>query len=331
MSGRVVLDNGQAVPEPVPVQLSCSLTTLQVIDTDAKGYFHFVLGMGVQGNMDLGAASTPMPMTNGVGDLNSGRNDLYGCSVEIYVPGYDPLRTTINGPAGIGEIDVGTLQLKRLADVQGFSISVTSLLVPSAARKEFDKADNDIRNNHLPSAIQHLENAIAQYEKYAAAWSRLGTIYRAIHETEKANQAYAKAIANDPQYIPPYVGLATLELQSEGYESAIEYAGKALALNARIAIASFIQAEGDFHLNRLDAAEKSARDAENEPHHSIPELHVLLAKIFLQKQDTTNAAAQMRAYLKESPRGPFAQAVKKDLAQIEESAGTPPTQRETAP
>jgi len=334
VSGRVVLD-GQAVPEPVPVQLSCGLTTLQVIDTDAKGYFHFLLGMGVQSNMDLGAASTGVPMTNGVGNLNSGSGDLYGCEVEVSVPGYDLLRTSINGHAGIGEMDVGTLQLRRLADVQGFSISVTSLLVPSAARKEFDKADNDVRNNHLPSAIQHLENAIAQYEKYAAAWSKLGTIYRAIHETEKANQAYAKAIANDPQYIPPYVGLATLELQSEGYESAIEYAGKALALNPRIAIASFIQAEGDFHLNRLNAAEKSARDAENEPHHSIPELHVLLAKIFLQKQDLSNAAAQMRAYLKESPGGPFAQAVKKDLAQIENNAGgkpgTPPDQRETAP
>jgi predicted Zn-dependent protease len=104
-----------------------------------------------------------------------------------------------------------------------------------------------------------------------------------------------------------------------------------LALNPRIAIARFIQAEGDFHLNRLDAAEKSARDAENEPHQSIPELHVLLARIFLQKQDPSNAAEQMRAYLKESPKGPFAQAVKKDLAQIEESAGTRPAQRETAP
>ena len=68
MSGRVVLDNGQ--------------------------------GMGVQGNMDLGAASTAMPMTNEVGNPNSGRDDLYGCPVEIYVPGYDPLRTTIDGPAG---------------------------------------------------------------------------------------------------------------------------------------------------------------------------------------------------------------------------------------
>ena len=96
VSGRVVSDNGQAVPEPVPVQLSCGLTTLQVIDTDAKGYFHFVLGMGVQGNMDLGAASTDVPMTNGVGNLNGGSDDLNGCEVEVSVPGYDLLRTTMS-------------------------------------------------------------------------------------------------------------------------------------------------------------------------------------------------------------------------------------------
>ena len=327
------MDSGQAVPEPVTVELSCGLTTLQVIQTDLKGYFRFVLGAGVQDNMDLSAASIELP--TGLDGLNSASKDLHGCEVQVSVPGYDLLRKPVNGPADLGGIDVGTMQLRRLAGMKGFSISVTSLLVPSAARKEFEKADNDVHSNHLPSAIQHLEKALAQYDNYAAAWNKLGMIYLASHQTEKANQAYAKAIASDPQYIPPYVDLAALEPRTEQYESAIEYAGKALALNPHIAIASFIQAEGDLHLNRLDAAEKSARDAEKEPHQSFPQLHVLLAKIFLQKQDSSNAAAQMRTYLKESPRGPYAQAVKKDLAQIESDAGgklgTPPAQRETAP
>jgi tetratricopeptide (TPR) repeat protein len=328
------LDTGQAVPEPVSVGLSCGTTTLQLIHTDLEGYFQFVLGAGIQSNMDFSAS---MGMPTGLAGLGSLSRGLFGCEVQLSVPGYAPLTKTITEPPDIQGIDVGILLLRRLAGVKGFSVSETSLLVPSGPRKEFDKANKDLYNNHLPSAIQHLEKAVAQYDKYAAAWNQLGRIYRASHETEKAQQAYEKAIASDPQYIPPYVGLANLELQAEHYESAIEYAEKALALDPRIAAARFIEAVADFHLNRLDAAQESAQEAEKEPHQSVPQLHALLANIFLQMQDYSNAAAQMRAYLKESPRGPFAETVKRDLAQIEKStadasskSGAPSSQPQTA-
>ena len=175
--------------------------------------------------------------------------------------------------------------------------------------------------NHLPSATQHLEKAVALYDKYAAAWNELGQIHAANHETEKARQAFEKAIAVDGQYIPPYVSLAALELQTEQYDSAAETAGKALGLDPTIGSASYIQAAADFKLNRLDEAEKSAREAENEPHQNIPQVHVLLADIFLQKQDYGNAATQLRAYLKESPHGSFADEAKKSLEEIEKTAG----------
>jgi tetratricopeptide (TPR) repeat protein len=138
-------------------------------------------------------------------------------------------------------------------------------------------------------------------------------------ETEKARGAFEKAIAADAQYIPPYLSLAALHLQSQQYEKAVETAGKALELDPSIGYASFIQAVGNFNLNRLDAAEKGAREAEKGPHENMAQLHALLADIYVQKQDYTNAATQMRAYLKESPQGQFAGQMRKDLEQIEKS------------
>jgi tetratricopeptide (TPR) repeat protein len=214
----------------------------------------------------------------------------------------------------------GTKTLSDPADVGG--ISVTSLLVPSSARKEFEEANNDVRisNNRLASAEQHLEKAVAQYDKYAAAWNELGTIYSTNRETDKATQAFAKAIAGDPQSVQAYVGLAALQLQTEQYESAIETAGKALQLDPRAGLANLVEAAANFKLNRLDAAEKLAQDAEKQPPQTIPQLHILLAEIYVQKRDVSNAAAEMRAYLKESPQGPFADSVRKDLARIGKSA-----------
>jgi tetratricopeptide (TPR) repeat protein len=165
-----------------------------------------------------------------------------------------------------------------------------------------------------------LEKALALYDKYAAAWNELGRVYAIGHQAGKARQAFENAIAADPQYIPPYVNLAASELREGQYESALATAGKALELDPGAEVAEFIQAAANFKLNRLDAAEKSARDAEDRPHRNIPQLHVILAEIFLRKHDYSNAVAEMRAYLKESPRGEFAAAVKKTLDQMDKSA-----------
>ena len=253
-----------------------------------------------------------------------------------YSPNGVGLPGGFGGTAGSGASDNSSLDCEQQGSVSGYlartktlidpadvgGISVTSLLVPSSARKEFEKANNDVRisNNHLASAERHLETAVAQYDKYAAAWNQLGTIYSTSRETDKATQAFAKAIAGDPQSVLAYVRLAALQLQTEQYESAIETAGKALQLDPRAGFANLVEAAANLKLNRLDAAEKIAQDAEKQPHETIPQLHILLAEIYLQKRDVSNAAAEMRAYLKESPQGPFADSVRKDLARIGKSA-----------
>jgi len=207
------------------------------------------------------------------------------------------------------------------------AVSVTSLRAPNNARKEFEKGEEEMHNSHLELATKHLEKAVAEYDKYAVAWSELGRIYSVRHQIENARQAFTEAITADPQYIPPYLGLASLELQVGQYESALQSAGKALELRPGLVFANFIQGVANFKLNRLEAAEKSARDAENGLHQNIPQVHLLLADIFLQKQDYSNATEQMRAYLKEAPQGEFAGETKQRLEQIEKSAaeirGTP--------
>jgi hypothetical protein len=320
VNGQILMDTGQPVFEPVSVAFVCGGHTLQVTRTDLKGYFQFDFGTGPHANMDMSFSDdAPIPwVTNSL-------NLPQSCELEVMVPGYQPLLKTISElgiDSGLdSEIDVGPLQLERIAGVVGSAISANSLLVPSGARKEFDKGDKEVRSNHLELATQHLERAVAEYEKYAAAWNELGVIYSENRDVEKSRQAFGKAIAADPHYIPPYVGLAALELRNEEYESAVETAGRALELDPRVGLASFIQAAANFKLNRLDSAEKSARDAEEEPYQNIPELHVLLAAIFMAKQDGPNAAAQMRAYLKEFPQGKFAGQMKTELKQIEQSTG----------
>jgi len=351
------MDTGQPVPEPVSVELSCALATVQVIHTDLKGYFEFTLGAGNQSNLDTSASNDISVTTTGgvpslggqgglggsgaggfggAGTFGSFGNSFSGCELKVSVAGYQPLVKTIIDTGDVGGIDAGTLQLTRVAGMRGAAISVTSLQIPDNARKEFDEGDKEARNKHLALAEQQLEKAVADYSKYAAAWTELGEIYAANKEVEKAHQAYVKAIAADPQYIPPYVSLAVRELQDGQYQSAADTAGKALELDHNIGLMSYVEGGADFQLNRLDDAEKSLLDAEKQPHGNTPQLHVMLAQIYMQKQDYPNAAAQLRAYLKEAPQGRLAEESRQNLQKMEKSGGdkapdAPPEQLLIAP
>ena len=315
------MENGQPVPESVSVSLQCPTAPTQLIHTDLKGYFQFTLGGGAQGNnQSYDASNNQMPTSAGGGSGKIGNSRmLTGCDVKVSVAGYQPLSKTITDRDDIGGIDVGTLQLTRLAGVSGTSISVTSLQVPNLARKEYEKGEKDVRNRHFDAAAEHLQNAVNRYDKYAAAWNELGNVYVETKRNEKARDAYGKSIEADPHYVPPEIALAQLELQNKEFEPAVESAGKALALDPGITVADFIQAVADFNLNRLDAAEKSAELAEKGPHQSMPDLHALHAQILLAKHDYPGAAAQMRAYLQEVPQGRFAEGLRKDLRRIEQS------------
>ena len=185
VNGRILMDTGQPVPESVSVALGCGIRPLQVIHTDLKGYFQFTLGAGAQSNPDFSASSDARMSPAGnamqfpIGEVRrfgGSQSMLTGCEVRVSVPGYLPLTKTITDPADVTGIDVGTLHLARAAGVTGSSISVTSLLVPNGARKEFEKGDKELRSKHLEAAAQHLEKAVAEYDKYAAAWNELGNI-----------------------------------------------------------------------------------------------------------------------------------------------------------
>jgi hypothetical protein len=342
INGRILMDSGQPAPEPVSVTLGCGMRPLQVIYTDLKGNFQFNLGSGPQGNEAMDASSDSISQTGngvqsplgGVGAFAGSHTGLTGCEVQVSVPGYLPVSKTIIDHGEITGVDVGTLRLTRAAGVVGSSISVISLQVPNDARKEFEKGEKEARSSHFDLAAQHLEKAVTEYDKYAAAWNDLGDVYDIDHETEKSRQAFQKAIAADPHYIPPYLGLARLEMQNQEIEPAVETAGKALELDPSIGIANFIQTVGYFKLNRLDDAEKSAQITEKGPHQTMSDLHAVHAQIFLEKQDYQDAAAQMRAYLIEVPQGRYVDVMKKDLQQIERSeadAGTKLDSTQIAP
>lgn len=333
--GTILTESGAALPPSTSVQLQCGSQFVKAIHPAVNGTFQFNLQGGPQGDEDMSADVNPSPdaamspldprgMSVAPGPSS---RQLMDCELQISAPGYQLLnKTIVMQDAGIAGVDAGEIVLSPLLVDQGAAVSVTSLLVPKKARKEFDKGENDFRRKNLPSAAKHFEKAVADYQQYAVAWNELGRIYVIDKKNDDAARAFGKATAADPQYIPPYISLAELQLQESQFETAAATAGKALVVSPGLASAGFVQAIAYFKLNRLDAAEKSARAAETGPHQNLPQLHLLLTDILLRKSDYSGAAAEMRAYLKEFPNGQMADKVKSQLPEVEARAAIQPSQ-----
>jgi tetratricopeptide (TPR) repeat protein len=265
VDGQVLTDQGKPPGDPVSIKLSCGMRTLQVIKADMKGNFHFALGVGQQANSDFSAAdATPdsavmsgINLTGGYSGFGTSGSGLSGCELRITPAGYQPLTYIITDLPSLGTIDVGVLELRSTAArVPPGTVSTTSLLVPTNARKEFDQGIKDLQNHRLPQGTQHLEKAVAEYDKYAVAWSELGKAYDVDHQPAKARQAFEKAIAADSRYAPPYVSLAAMQIQDMDNEGAIESIGKAVDADPAIlmGVAGYIQSLANFNLGRFDAA-----------------------------------------------------------------------------
>jgi Tfp pilus assembly protein PilF len=335
VSGRVLTELGRAATEPVSVELNCGMRPVQVIHTDLGGYFTFTLGGGgFQSNIDFSASNeSPQSFGSSMNNLPSrfGGNSLAGCELRVSVAGYHPLSHTITQHSDMGRVEVGTLRLTRIAAMKGTGISVTSLMVPKEASKEFERALKELQNNKPEKAVPHLEKAVAVYDKFAAAWHELGRIYQSRGLQEKAVTAFEAAIGADPEYIPPLLSMATIHIQNREWEKGGETAGKVLALDHSIGFASFLQAVSSYNMNNLEAAERSAQEADKDPNAKLPQVHALLAQIYLQRQDYPQAASQMRTYLQESPDGQFAEQMRQDLAEIEQWVDEEPKQPASAP
>lgn len=227
-------------------------------------------------------------------------------------------------PQGIRKTDFGGERGKG----GGTTISLASLTVPKDAAKEFDKGHkarvNALRTKDadqkkkFDEALERLQKATQIYSKYAEAFNEIGLVYRNMSQNEEARKAFEQAIAADPAWTGAYLNLASLQLASNQAQELLETSSKVLRLNPSLGPAHFFQSVANFSLGRFEEAEKSALEADRTDHGQVPQIHLVLARIYLNKGAREEAAKQLKAFLRESPNAPNADKIKAELEQLKE-------------
>ena len=333
LSGNVVFEDGASPVLSIRIERVCGSSVSSEGHADSKGRFSFQLGGEVassiaeadSSNNNLGSARNG---TDGVSQSAGGSDGvtqgLMGCQLRASYPGYvsDSIDLSTHHPAS--NIRVGTIFLRRLADVQGTTVSVTTAQAPKAARTSFEKGFLLVQKGKFEEAEVKFKLATAADADFAVAWFALGQVQHRLNKPDEAAKSYLAAVAADSRYVSPYDQLALLCGEQGKWQEAAQYSKAAINLNPVEFPSSFwYNALANYNLKNDAEAEKSAQTlVKMDLRHRFPQAETMLAEFAESHGDLLEAATHLRAFLLEAPAASNADAVKKQLARIEAGAST---------
>jgi lipoprotein NlpI len=330
ITGRVMLDDGGPPPETVVIERVCNGISRNEGYTDHRGYFSIDLGMerGVLQDASMGGglfgdAEMRVPgqgqTASGMGGGPMSDQRYMNCDLRANLPGYRSQLVSLANRRAMDSPDIGTIFLHRLGNAEGRLISAISLAAPKDARKAYEKGLDQAKKKKLDDAMKSYRKAVDVYPKYAAAWFELGKLQAAKDQADAAHQSFDAAVEADPKYLNPYLELSRLALGAKNWRELADVTGRAVKLDPFDYPQQFLfNSVANYNLQNMDAAEKSAREAEKlDTQHHYPQVSHLLGVILAQRQDYTGAADEMRTYLKFAPGAADAATVRGQLDQLE--------------
>lgn len=325
ISGKVLMDGGGVLPEPAVIERVCNGTTRRQGYTDAKGAFQFQLDQN-PGFQDASETTNTSDPFNGFSRNNTQAQDALklqyqGCEIRAVLAGFLSSSVALRLQGSTWEYDIGSIFLKRTGEVQGTTISLTTMNAPNGAKHAFEKGRKDFDAGKYPEAEKELNKAVKDYPNFAAAWSLLGDIHQQQKQYEQAVTEYQQALAADPRFVNPSFGLALIAVQEKRWQDAAQLTDQVARMNSlAYPSAYFYNAVANYNLGKLDQAEASVRKFKSlDPEHHHPDAALLLAQILIQKNNSSEAAREMREFLTLAPDAPNAEKVREWLKHYDET------------
>lgn len=327
LSGKVMLAEGGPAPIETVIERICNGHPIPEGFVGPKGDFSIQLGRNSQvfadastsswGTTTFGSGPTSGPTAPPISE-----RDLIGCEIRATLPGYRSNVVQLSGRRSLDNPDVGTLVLTRMAKVEGFTISMTTVSAPKDAKKAYEKGTNELKKKKFDKALPHFEKAVTLYPEYAVAWFGRGQVYEGLKNNAEATVSYNKAIEADSKYLPPYLRLATIAAAENQWERAEQFSATAIRMNPiDFPYAFYVNALSNLQLENFPKAEESAKEAlKMDTGHHMPRLDYFLALIMANQRKYEEAASHMKAFLKLLPEGTDVTTYQDQLTKIERLA-----------
>jgi len=328
LSGKVVLDDGSALPDAAFIQTICKgLGKRTETHTDLHGSFSFQFSGAPTSSNDIGVDAETSSRNNFPGRPE--RHNLQDCQLQATLPGFTSDVVELSRFRGSEYADIGRVVLHRLKNVEGFTISATTAQAPAAARKALEKGLQLQQQGKLDDAQKSFEKAVAMYPKFAAAWSELGRVQMQKNDSAGARYSFQQSIAADPKYVNPYLGLIPLAQREQKWQELDDVSDKLLALDPvsfpEVWLSNTV---AKYYLGNFAEAEKSARQGlQVDPEHRVPKLEYVLGMVLVKKPDYPDAARHLQAFLSLTTQPAEVAEAQKQLAEIARLVNPPVSEK----
>ena len=322
LSGKVRADDGTPLTDAPTIQSLCKGRIRTEAYTDSKGNFSFEvsrlkereLGGVVRDAID---SSSSLDSRGSQGNII---NEWKNCELQAVLPGFTSQVVELaSRMQDFGNIDVGTIVLHRLQQVEGFTISATSAGAPSKAKKDYEKGREFQKQQKWDAALEKFGKAVELYPQYAVAWLEMGRVQEQKKDPASARQSFHHAVSADTKFITPYQELAQLAFHDQQWQELLETTTEILRLNpVNFPQHWFLNATANYYLQHYDAAEQSAiKGIQVDREHRVPQLEQVLGVVLAKKHDYHGALDHIRKYLALAPNAADAEVAQKQAQELE--------------
>jgi TPR repeat len=227
--------------------------------------------------------------------------------VTVGTPWNDSIEVTVRQP------EAKTPDHTELSSV---STSVADLKIPKPAAKQFNKANQQMEKRDWSAAIATLRKAIAIHPQYAAAYNNLGVIYARLGDRKREAEALQEAIRIDDRYVPAYLNLARMRIATNALPEAEAERREAATIDPTKGVTLVLLAHAEYmdqHFDDAIAQCKRVHQMRDFPHAWA---HWIAAFAYEKKNQIAEAGAEFRMFVSEEPTGIYADAARKELANI---------------
>ena len=230
--------------------------------------------------------------------------------------------------SGVFEVDSRKLTqsimvtVRRLEDANdakakgASTIAAQDLNIPENAVSEFNRAIDLMNRQEWKKAIERLTRAVALYPHYAAAWNNLGAAYAHLGDRPHEQEALEKAVSLNDHLAPAFVNLAKLAIADRNMGRAETLLDKASTADPANAQTLTLLANVELLQQHYDQAIAACRKVHSLPgSHAV--VHYIAAHALEHEKNFSEAEAEFQTFLKEEPSGERAEAVKKQLSNLQ--------------
>jgi tetratricopeptide (TPR) repeat protein len=290
--GTVMLPDGAPLSEAVKVTLKVLRGDRATVYTDQQGRFELRNLTSGDYTIEVEADRNRFEITTERVQIQRNLPTL----VNIYLKEKQPERRAVSG--------------------RTVSVAMLDQKVPSAARREFEKATRFASQGKSDESIEALRRALAIYPDYLMARNDLGAQLMEQGRLDEAKAELLAAVKIDPNAFNAQLNLGIVLVRQDNFAEALPTLDKAMTLEPSAPAVHLYAGMACAALNDTQRAEKELKAAYDLGGAAFAVALVHLGRLYLKRGDREMSLKTFQTYLQVSPDGPSAPQVQRLIAHL---------------